>query len=253
MLMKVIPLKSERVEPQPSLSLESWILRTLDQHQQQLRSGDILVISSKIVSFFEDRLVRLNTVTASEQAIALASKVNSDPRLIEVILREADEVIADSAWVLLTRKNGILSPNAGIDTSNVPEGSAILWPEEAFATARSIRQGLEQHYQQRPIGVLITDCVCQPGRSGTTAIAIGYAGLPGFQSLKDSQDLFGNTLRYAALNIVDSLATAANLLMGEGSERRPIAIIRDYTWQANETTKNDEMNISPSDEMFPLG
>lgn len=233
--MNIFPIKTQRVEPNPSMDLATWVSDQLYEHNHVLIDGDILVITSKVVSYFERRLVKLET------------------SIEELVEQEADEILYRSKWVSLTRKNGILCPNAGIDTSNVPAGYAILWPEDAFASALQLRSELMKKYSLEKCAVIIADCVCQPGRSGTTAIAIGYAGIAGFQDLKQSQDLFGNTLRYSALNIVDSLATSANILMGEGSESQPIAVIRDYDWHQIEQTKNDEMNISPSDEMFPLG
>lgn len=233
--MKIIPIKTERVELNPQKSLSGWIIEQLYEKNQGLVDGDILVVTSKVVSFFEEKVVPMGEQT-----------------LEEILEAEADEILYPSEWVTLTRKNGILCPNAGVDTSNAPKGHVVLWPDDAFTSAQKLQREISEQENLQKLAVIIADCVCQPGRSGTTAIAIGYSGIKGFDDLKDSTDLFGNTLRYSALNIVDSLATSANLLMGEGAESQPIAIIRDYQWELTKETKNDEMNISSSDEMFPL-
>jgi len=233
--MKIIPIQTERVELNPEGTLSSWIIDQLYEKNQALVDGDILVVTSKVVSFFEGKVVPMGIQS-----------------LEEIVESEADEILHPSEWVMLTRKNDILCPNAGVDTSNAPEGHVVLWPTDAFASAYKLQREISEQENLSKLAVIIADCVCQPGRSGTTAIAIGYAGIKGFDDLKDSTDLFGNTLRYSALNIVDSLATSANLLMGEGRESQPLAIIREYDWELVEQTKNDEMNISSSDEMFPL-
>lgn len=244
--MNIIALPTARVEPSQTISVEKWIDGVLLSNKQKLQEGDILIFSSKIVSYFEGGVVELSTVKPKAETVEMASRMsNADPRLIQLALDEADEVISETPWVLLTRKNGIYSANAGVDTSNVPKGFAVVWPKDPFVSARDLQMKLKSP-------VIIIDSSCQPGRKGTTAVAIGYSGIEGFQELKGVEDLYGNTLRYSALNIVDSLATAANLVMGESSESCPLAIIRDYEYRATEDTKNDEMIISPSDEMFPL-
>lgn len=250
--MKVIPVQTDRVEPHPSQSIETWIEDSLKRAREGLIESDILILSSKIVSYFEGNIRRLDSITPGEQALQRAEKMSAKPALIQLAMDEADRVIAETPWVLLTLKNGIYTANAGVDLSNVPEGFAVTWPKDPFASAKSIRINLQQQLGIKELAVLIIDSACTPGRKGTLSLAIGYSGIEGYQELKGESDLFGNTLRYSALNIVDSLATAANLVMGESRERTPLAIIRDYAWEQREETKNDEMVISPSDEMFPL-
>lgn len=231
--MKIIPISTERVEIQPTQKLSQWILESIENNQETLEDSDILVISSKIVSYFEGRIIK------------------SEKTIEELAREEADEVVANTPWVLLCRKNGIYTANAGIDSSNVPEGHVALWPEEPFESAKNLRESLKSKLELEKLAVIINDSACTPGRNGTISVAIGYSGLRGYQDLKGSQDLYKNTLKYSALNIVDSLATSANLIMGEGNESVPLCIIRDYNYEISEN-KNDEMIISPSDEMFPL-
>ncbi|MGE3278243.1 MAG: coenzyme F420-0:L-glutamate ligase [Candidatus Altimarinota bacterium] len=251
--MKIIPIKTERVEINPRSSIiEDWILSSLAEQQQELSNGDILVLSSKIVSYFEGNVVPLQGILVNDRAKQIAEKMNNKPELIQLALDEADQVIAETPWVLLTLKNGVYTANSGVDLSNVPEGYAVTWPKKPFDSAARIRKNLMSQKGLEKLGLIIIDSACTPGRKGTIALSIGHAGIEGYQELKGEKDLFNNTLRYSALNRVDSLATAANLVMGESSESTPLAIIRDYSWEQIEQTKNDEMLISPSDEMFPM-
>lgn len=253
--MIIISLKTSIISLFPKKSIFIWIEQSLRKKNQTFHNGDILVLSSKIVSYFEGRLVKLSDVKVSAKAKIWAKKMNADPALIQLAINEADSVIAVTPWVLLTRKNGIYCANAGVDKSNVPKGYAITWPNDPFNSAQVIRKKLMKKCRLKKFAVLIIDSVCQPGRKGTTAIAIGFSGIQGWQNLKGKKDLYGNVLRYSALNIVDSLATTANLVMGESNECCPIAVIRDYQWKRPFFAKASKgsMVISPRDEMFPIG
>jgi coenzyme F420-0:L-glutamate ligase/coenzyme F420-1:gamma-L-glutamate ligase len=250
--MKIIPIKTERVEISPSQKIEQWISESVLKTGEKFQEGDILVISSKIVSYFEGNVIKLDSITPGEQAIKIAKKMNAKPELAQLAIDEADQVIAETPWVLLTLKNGIYTANSGVDMSNVPEGYAVVWPKDSFASSLYLRSVLSKNSHVQTLGIIIIDSACTPGRKGTIALAIGHSGIEGYQELKGEKDLYGNVLRYSALNRVDSLATAANLLMGESKESTPLAIVRGYDWKQTEDTKNDEMIISPSDEMFPI-
>lgn len=230
--MNIIPIKTVRVERDPENQLEDWVLDSLKKQQKALQDGDILVITSKIVSYFQGRVVPW------------------DDGLIE---HEADEVIVQRPWVTLTRKGGLYTANAGIDSSNVEEGYAVLLPEKPFETTQKIQRDLQERTALEKLGVIISDSICIPGRRGTIAAAYGYAGFQGVEELVGARDLYDNSLKYSALNIADSLATAANLLMGESDQSCPLAIIRNYDWEKAKKTKNDEIVISPSEDMYPIG
>ena len=178
--------------------------------------------------------------------------MNTNSALIQLAMQEADKIIAVTPWVLLTKKQGIYCANAGVDLSNVPQGYAITWPKHPLRSAKKFRMELMKKYGIEKLAVLIIDSCCIPGRKGTIASAIGFSGISCFQDLKGSSDLYGNILRYSALNIVDSLATAANLIMGEGDESTPLAIIRGYHFTRKKNVSDNEMIISKKDEMFPI-
>ena len=250
--MKIIHIKTKKVRVKPKANFTDWIVSSCQASENKLRNGDIIIISSKILSYFENMVLDLSKIKISEKSKDIAKKMNTKPELIEIVLQEADEVIAETKWVLLTKKNGIYCANAGVDLSNVPKGYAVLWPKDPFMSARTIAKELKKKLNLRKLGIIIADSACSPGRAGTTSVAIGYYGVKGYEDLKGKEDLFKNKLRYSALNLVDSLATAANLIMGESKERTPLAIIREYKWTEYKNTKKDEMNIPSSEDLYQI-
>lgn len=155
----------------------------------------------------------------------LLRSISSDREFIELIKSEADQVL-DEGSMVLTLKNNILIPNAGIDRSNVPEGQAILWPQDPFGAARKIRSELMTHFHLKEFGVVISDSHCQPLRVGTTGIAIGWSGFEGIRDERGASDLYGRKMAYTQVAVVDSLSSAALLEMGETNESTPFVLVR---------------------------
>lgn len=161
--------------------------------------------------------------------------VGSDEDFQELVRAEADKVLEvrrtpDSSGdgdMVLTMKNKVLIPNAGIDRSNVPEGQAVLWPEEPFKSAEKLRKELMKEYDLSELGVVISDSHCQPLRMGTSGIAIGWAGFEGVQDERGSKDLYGREMVYTKVAAADNLASAATLEMGETDASVPFVLIRD--------------------------
>jgi coenzyme F420-0:L-glutamate ligase/coenzyme F420-1:gamma-L-glutamate ligase len=191
--------------------------------------SDVLVVAQKIVSKAERRAVRLDSVTASARALSIAGKVDKDPRLVELVLRESTDIVRQAPGVLITRHRlGLVSANAGIDQSNIDhaEGEvALLLPEDPDRSAANLRAALEVQFGTAP-GVSISDSVNRPWRLGSVAIAIGSAGLQVLDDRRGRHDLFGRELKVTMVNQADVLATAAVLVMGETTERTPVALIR---------------------------
>jgi coenzyme F420-0:L-glutamate ligase len=187
--------------------------------------GDVVAVASKVVSACEGRIVTLRKVRVSPRAKRLARKWKIDPHLTALVLREADEILGGVPGFLLTVKNGILTPNAGVDLKNSPPGMATLWPGDPDRSARNLRASLERRYATR-VGVEIVDSHVTPLRLGTVGLAIGVSGfLPVLDSRKRS-DLFGRTIKVTQTNVADDLAAAAQLLMGEAAERIGAVLIR---------------------------
>ncbi len=190
-----------------------------------LKDGDVLVISSKFVAVSEGRIVSLPSVGISERAKMLAAKYRMDERLCELVLRESDEVIGGVPGFLLTSKDGLLTPNAGIDKSNVRHGSVVLYPRRLEISAQRIREALKFSLGVS-IGVVICDSRLSPTRRGTTGVALAASGLEAILDLRGKKDLFGNVLKVTSQGIADDLSSAAEVLMGESDEATPIVLVR---------------------------
>ena len=192
----------------------------------RLRDGDVVAISSKYASIAANRIVELSDVQPTMDAHKLAERYQMDAAITQLVIEEADHIFGGiELGFLLTTKGGVLSPNAGLDRSNIPSGKAVLLPEAPFALAETIRRALQTRSGCR-VGVILTDSWLMPGRYGTTGVAIAMAG---FQPIKDErgkQDLFGNAMAVTQVGVADSLAVCAQVVMGERDEATPFAVVR---------------------------
>lgn len=217
----------------PGDDLGVIIAGALDAAGITLVNGDVVCVAQKIVSKAEGRLVRLADVTPSERAVALARETDKDPRLVQLILDESTEVVRHKPGVLIVRHRlGLVGANAGIDQSNIEHGPggtedelALLLPEDPDASARRLRAQLKDT-SGADVGVVITDSSNRPWRLGTIGAAIGCAGIRALDDRRGGQDMFGRELKVTLINRADTLATMATLVMGETTERLPVALIR---------------------------
>lgn len=176
----------------------------------------------------------------------LLKEYGSEEGFRELVRSQADKLLEEGEMVL-TMKNKVLIPNAGIDRSNVPEGQAVLWPEEPFKAAEKLRKELMSEYDLSELGVVISDSHCQPLRMGTSGIAIGWAGIEGVQDEIGSKDLYGREMMYTKIAVADNLASTANLLMGETDASVPFVLVRNAPVRfTDEPDSEDEYFISPS-------
>ena len=191
--------------------------------------GDVLVVTQKIVSKAEGRLVPLDRVEPSARAARLAAETGKDPRLVQLILEQSTEVVRKAPGVLITRNRlGLVCANAGIDQSNVDHGgysTALLLPTAPDATAAWLHHAVSARAGKR-IGVVISDSSNRPWRLGTVGIAIGAAGLTVLDDCRGSRDLYGRELQATLINRADAIASAAVLVMGESTERIPAALVQ---------------------------
>jgi coenzyme F420-0:L-glutamate ligase/coenzyme F420-1:gamma-L-glutamate ligase len=199
------------------------------------RGGDVFVVAQKIVSKAEGRMVDLATVEPSTEAIALAGKVQKDPRLVELILSESARVVrARPNLLIVEHRLGFVMANAGVDQSNVasPEGrqQALLLPIDPDGSAANLRRRLSDRFGV-PVAVIINDSFGRAWRRGTCGVAIGAAGLPSLMDLRGSPDLFGRTLQVSITGHADEIAAAASLVMGQGAEGQPVVVVRGLTWR----------------------
>jgi len=214
-------------EVMPGDSLAELILKALAENSVQLQSGDVLALAQKIVSKAEHRIIDLNTVAISARALALAAECQKDARLVELILREATDVVRSVPGVIIVRHRlGFVLANAGIDQSNVPgEERALLLPENPDASAAELRNQLQLATGQE-VAVLISDSFGRPFRNGVCGTCIGCAGLSSLYDLRGQADREGRTLAVTQLAIGDQLCATVNLVCGEANEGIPVVLIR---------------------------
>ncbi len=223
---------------QPNDSLAQIVLGQLAQMGKPLTEGDIVVIAQKVVSKAEGRLVPLSTVQPSAAAKELATVVDKDPRVVQVILDDSRSIIRSRRGLLVTEQQaGWICANAGVDRSNVKPGEdgeeyLALLPADGDVSAERIRQ---EFYEKSGIApaVIINDSHGRAWRMGTVGISIGCAGLPPLWDQRGLTDLFGYELRSSEECIADELAAAASLLMGQSNEGQPVIMIRGYSLPAN--------------------
>jgi len=221
--------------------LVSVILTMSDKCGISIKDGDIYVIAQKIVSKSENRLVNLNDIQAGWKAKRLARRVGKDPRLVELILRESNEVIrAKDGKLIVEHKQGFICANAGIDHSNtrVDQGSehfVLLLPKDSDASADRIRSGLEKTTGKR-LGVLIIDSHGRAWRNGIVGTTIGISGFPALVDRRGQLDLFGFKLRITQVGAADELAAGASLLMGQADEGVPVVHVSGFPYDFRESS-----------------
>lgn len=221
--MIIYPLESKVASPKDSIL--DFLATSLRKNRIHLQTKDVLAVSSKLVSISEGRIRDLAHVTPSVKARKLAADYSLNPEFAQTILDEANRVLGGVKGALLTIKNGDAVANAGVDRKNAPKNSVVLWPEDPDSSARTIRKSIRRRFG-KDVAVLIVDSRVTPLRLGTLGMAIGAAGLKPVEDLRGRTDLFGRRIEITFQSIADSIAAAAQLVMGEGSEQRPFAIIR---------------------------
>ena len=215
---------------QPGDNIAEIILRALATADLPLQNGDILVIAQKIISKAEGRSVNLADVRPGEQAHEVAAQTAKDPRLVELILQESDEISRLKEGVLIVRHRlGFTSANAGIDRSNVsqPDGEerVLLLPLDPDGSAAAIRAVIEAQAGVL-VGVIVSDSHGRPFRQGNVGVAIGVAGMPALWDRRGEFDLYGYELQHTTVAVADEIAAAAGLLMGQANEGMPVVLVR---------------------------
>lgn len=199
-----------------------------------LHNGDVLVVASKVLSLSQGRLVDLDQVEASEQAMALAAETGKDPRLVELILEESLAISRAAPGVLVVRHRlGHICANAGVDQSNA-SGRIALLPVDPDGWAAEVRNRAEAD-----IGVVVSDTVGRPFRRGAVGTAIGVAGVPAIVDLRGRRDLDQRVIEHSEQPVADILAAAADLVMGQADEGVPAAVIRGVSWSPTSSSAAD--------------
>lgn len=220
----------------PGDDLADLLIDSLQRTAIAPRDKDVLVLAQKIVSKAEGNYVSLRDIVPSRRAVALAAETGKDPRMVELILSESNEVVKYSLGVLIVEHRlGFVMANAGIDQSNIdhPDGDerALLLPANPDASCAQLKARLDGAFGV-DLAVVINDSFGRPWRQGVTGVAIGAAGLPALLSLIGAPDLFGRAMRVTEIAVADELAAAASLVMGQTDAGRPAVHVRGMQWDA---------------------
>jgi len=227
MATKKIEILSTEVEfKKEKFDLFKEILKFIHKLGVKLDDGDIISISSKFAALSQGRIAELSKINPSHQTRKIASEYRIPEQLTELIIRESDSVFGGVPGFLLTSKDGLFAPNAGIDRSNINSGHAIMYPNKPYRLAEQIRMMILIKLGKK-VGVILTDSRLLPGKRGTTGISIASSGFEALKDERGKKDLFGNFMVVTSISAADDLASSSQLLMGETREKRPIVIIKN--------------------------
>jgi coenzyme F420-0:L-glutamate ligase / coenzyme F420-1:gamma-L-glutamate ligase len=234
--IEIIPIYIN-ININPKVKLLNTLLESVKNNNQIIKNGDILVIAQKIISKNEGRSVYLKYIIPSSRSIELGRKINKDPRIVELILRESRKIVRVSNNTIITEtRHGFICANSGIDQSNVSKSKnrVLLLPRDPDKSADTIRKEIYKKTRKN-IAVLITDTFGRPFRLGQTNIAIGIAGINALKNYKGKPDMFGKIMKVTEIAIVDEIAGAAELVMGK-TNGIPIAIVRNVTYSKSNSS-----------------
>jgi len=216
-------------------NLGEMIVQAAKKQGTPIQQGDVVVVTHVAVSKSEGNIVNLDTVEPSQKAIELAKQTNKDPALVEVILREAKDIVRIGPNSIITETySGTISANSGVDRSNVDgERNAVPLPKKPNASAAGIRNEI-QKLNGTNVAVIVSDTHGRPFRVGEINVAVGVAGFKPIRDRRGEKDLFGYVLRIKQTAVADELASAAELVMGQANEGIPAALIRGYSYISTE-------------------
>ncbi len=233
---------------QPSDNLVAVITAALHASEIVLVAGDILVVTHKIVSKAEGRLVDLRRVQPSPFAVQWSERYGKDPRQTEVVLREATRVVRmDRGVIIAETRHGLICANAAVDASNIPGDTVCLLPRDPDASAAALRAALRERVGL-DVPVIISDSFGRAWRMGIVNVAIGVSGLAPLTDYRGEEDPHGRTLHASILAVADELAAAAELVTGK-VDGRPVALIRGYPFARAEGSGRDLL-LDPARDLF---
>jgi len=233
-------------------NLSKIIIETAKKEKVPIDDGDIIVIAQKIVSKAEGRTVKLRNIVPSVKAKNIARQTLKDPRLVELILKETREIVKATPEIFIVEnKRGIICINAGIDKSNVSgDDSFTLLPEDSDKSAQKLLSEIAK-LTGKKVAVVICDTYSRPFRRGQVGFTIGISGINPFIDYRGQKDLFNYTLKVKNTAVADEIASAAELVMGQGREGMPIVIIKSLTrvkWTRETSTK--DLLIPKQEDLF---
>ena len=234
-------------------NIAETIVEIAGKNGLKIEDGDVVVVAQKIFSKSEKKVVRLKDVVPSKKAEEIAKITGKSPKFVELVLRETKKTVKVSREILLVEdKRGLICINAGIDKSNVEgRGNFALLPENPDKSAEKCRMDIKK-LTGKNVAVIICDTYSRPFRRGQVNFAIGVAGIKPFEDYRGKTDLFGQVLKVKKVAVVDEIAAAAELLMGQAKEARPVVIFKGLGSVVKFCNKCSikELQISSEEDLF---
>jgi len=220
-------------------NLTEIILATARRQGVTISNGDVIVITQKIVSKAEGRLINLEKVLPSSFALEIAKQTGKDPRYVDVILKETKNIVKITNKILiLETKHGFVCANAGVDRSNVSKHEIVaLLPKNPDKSAKQIRNEIKRKIGVE-VAVIISDTFGRPWREGHINVAVGVAGMKPITDYRGKKDMFGYVLKVTTMAIADELASAAELVMGK-TNSIPVAILKGFKYPKGDGTAKE--------------
>ena len=246
--LRIIPITAIG-EITPDTDLAQVLFDALRAQQLMLEQGDILVVTQKIISKAEHRLVDMDTVQPSEFARKIAEQHNKDAQHIEVVLRESKRIVRMDHGVMVSEtQQGFICANAGVDESNINGARQLaLLPVDADRSARELRERLQAlSGGDVELAIIVSDTWGRPWRTGQVNMAIGIAGISPLADYRGQHDPYGYELHASVIAVADELAAAAELVMGK-VDRVPVALIRGYSYTPAEGNIRELLRDSATD------
>jgi len=226
------------------------IMEAIKERNESLLENDVVVITHKVISKAEGKVADLSTIVPSEESKKISLDTGKDPRLVELILSESNEIVKIERDIIIAEtKHGFVCANAGIDASNVGmlSNHVVLLPDNPDESARRIRNDIKSRTKINA-SIIISDTFGRPFRKGQVNVAIGIAGIDPMVSYIGKTDMYGKILKVTEIAIADELASAAELVMGKSS-RIPVAIIRGCHYTSGDSSISN-INRSKEDDLF---
>ena len=223
-LIRIVPLTG-LPEVVPGHDLAQHIIEATRRHELPIGEGDIFVVAQKVVSKAEGRIVPLDSITPSERALRWAADYHKDPRVTELVLREATRIVRMERGVIIAEtRHGFICANAGVDVSNSPQETAILLPADPDRSALDLQRRLKTEFGTH-VAIIISDTFGRPWREGLVNVALGVAGIAPLIDYRGTVDASGKKLEATVIAVADEIASAAELVMGK-SHGVPVVIVQ---------------------------
>ena len=233
-----------------ALALAAWQQATEEDAALAPRDGDVLVVTQKVVSKAEGRVVDLRTITPRPEALEFAERYDRDPRQVEVVLRESVRVLRMERGVVISRtRHGFVCANAGVDASNVAPDTVTLLPEDPDGSARQLRERLREVLGVAP-AVVISDSFGRPWRLGIVDVALGVAGFGPLDDQRGRPDTAGRPMRTTVVSVADEIASAAELASGKTSGK-PFVLVRGAPLRPGDGSVSRDVVMPSELDLFP--